>query len=127
MGDLSSSLQAEVSLFLHRESVQNVPLFKRCNADFLVELVGKLTPQVQMPGDYVVRFGEFGNAMYFVTAGTLEVLDSNDRVVVKLGPGAFFGELALIKRVRRTASVRAITYCDLNVLRADDLDVLLRK
>lgn len=46
------------SLFLHREMVQKVPLFRHCNADFLVGLVKALTHRIYMPGDFIVRYGE---------------------------------------------------------------------
>ena len=45
-----------------------------------------------------------------------------DRVVSTLGEGGFFGEIALIFESKRTASIRAKTYCDLSVLRKADLD-----
>lgn len=43
---------------MHREMVQKVPLFRHCNADFLVGLVKALTHRIYMPGDFIVRYGE---------------------------------------------------------------------
>jgi CRP-like cAMP-binding protein len=44
------------------------------------------------------------------------------KVVANLGEGSFFGEIALLFESKRTASIRAKTYCDLFVLRKADLD-----
>jgi hypothetical protein len=48
--------------------------------------------------------------------GEVEVV-FGDRVVSTLGEGSFFGEIALLFESKRTASIRAKTYCDLYVLR----------
>lgn len=61
---LSSSLSSEVCLFLHRDTVQQVPLFEDCDPNFLVKIVQSLTYRVYMPGDYIVRLGEVSSAVW---------------------------------------------------------------
>lgn len=123
---LSEPLHSEVSLFLHRQVVQQVPLFHQCPADFLVAVVRALRPRVFMPGDFIVRAGETGESMFFITSGRVNVFAKNGTTLLAvLESGAYFGELALLSLERRTATVQASTYCDMKVLRSDDLQGLL--
>ena len=65
--------------------------------------------------DVVTYQGEYGDSFYVVEAGTLEVF-VDGRKVRSLGPNDFFGELALLDDIPRTATVRAATDCQLGVL-----------
>jgi CRP-like cAMP-binding protein len=60
------------------------------------------------PGEAVVRQGEAGDAFYAVVSGQVEVVEDG-RMVNVLGPGSYFGEVALLLDVPRTATVRART------------------
>ncbi len=77
-------------------------------------------------GEPVVRQGEPGSAMYVIRSGELEVLvsegDGPPRRVAALGPGEYFGEIALLESVPRTATVRALSDCKLLVLDKEDFD-----
>lgn len=59
-------------------------------------------------GEIVVRQDSPGDLFYFILSGTLEVL-KDGRHVAALEWGDFFGEIAIIKNVRRTATVRSVT------------------
>ena len=48
------------------------------------------------------------------------------KVVSTLGEGSSFGEIALLFATRRTASIRAQTYCDVSKLRKSELNKLLK-
>ena len=97
----------------------------------MTELVGNdgITRQSIAAGGTVIRQGEQGDSLYLVEAGTLEVLinepfQSAPRSVAVLGPGAIFGEMALLGDGRRTATVRAISATTLLVLSAQSWRVL---
>jgi MFS family permease len=62
---------------------------------------------------YVVRQGELGSYFYVIEVGDLEVSVHGRTETVRLGPGSGFGEIALLRNVPRTASVRALTACRL--------------
>lgn len=74
-------------------------------------------------GDDVIRQGDIADTAYVVRNGQLEVLRGG-KLVGSLGPGDFFGEVALMKGGRRTATVRCLTTCELTVFAKEDFDVL---
>jgi NADH dehydrogenase len=62
-------------------------------------------------GQDIIRQGEVGRAMYIIQAGRVEVVQQKEGVdtrVAELGPGEHFGEIAVLKDTRRTATVRAL-------------------
>lgn len=70
------------------------------------------------PGDTVFAEGDAGDRFYIVEAGELEVRIGGARVGAH-GPGGCFGEIALLRDVPRTATVRAITDVTCRSLRRD--------
>ncbi|NUO82843.1 cyclic nucleotide-binding domain-containing protein [candidate division KSB1 bacterium] len=114
ISELPPSLKTEVSLFLKRDIIAKVPLFQDASEEFVKEIALQMKPLVFMPGDYVYRAGEPGRDMYFISKGTIEVVSKDGKqVYAMLTDGDFFGEIALVLNEPRTASVRALTFCDL--------------
>ena len=66
----------------------------------------------------VIRQGDVGDRYYVVESGDVEVV-GNGRVVATLGPGEGFGEIALLRRTRRTATVVARSDVRLRALLSD--------
>ena len=67
--------------------------------------------KIYRDGETFVRQGESGDTMFVIQAGQVEVVQENDGKVVPLavrGEGEFFGEMALVERETRSASVRAL-------------------
>lgn len=72
-------------------------------------------------GDYVFRQGDPSNNFYIIESGEFEVVrktkdGEGENVVAVLGPGDFFGEIALLENRNRTSSVRARTDAELTVM-----------
>jgi CRP-like cAMP-binding protein len=86
--------------------LRRVPLFSRCAGRALEEL-GKLTDEVEVPaGRALTREGDRGGEFFVVIDGTVRV-ERDGNVVARLGPGQFFGEIALLDGGPRTATVTA--------------------
>ena len=121
--ELPHTLSMEILLFLNRSILEKVSLFKNSNEIFIREVVQLLRPMIFLPDDYIIRQGEFGDCMYFLSNGDVEVVVNGVRVA-SLGQGSPFGETALIQGENRMASVRALTYCDVYKLSKIDFDSL---
>ena len=121
--ELPHTLSMEILLFLNQKILQKVSLFKSANEIFIREIVQLLQPMVFLPADYIIRQGEFGDCMYFLSEGDVEVL-VGDTKVAQLDAGSPFGETALIQGERRMASIRALSYCDVYKLSKADFDAL---
>lgn len=124
MSRLPPYLQMELSIHLNSEIITNVPFFAHADQSFALQLSKVMTLQVCLPGEFIIRQGDIGTEMYFLTSGSVEV-STGGTVHKVLTSGQFFGEMALIEKSRRTANVKAITYCDFLVLCKRDLDAVL--
>ncbi|MCB1141833.1 MAG: cyclic nucleotide-binding domain-containing protein [Leptospiraceae bacterium] len=117
MDDLPGSLRMKVSLFLHRSIFEKIPLFKNATEDLISDIVVNLKPIIFTPGDKIFKKGDSGNCMYFISSGTVEIVnEESGDVIATLSQGSYFGEISLIEDTKRTATVRASDYCDLYYL-----------
>ena len=99
--------------------LRRVPMFRLLPLTMLERLAGALVPVSVKAEDVVMREGEPGDRYYIVSAGSLEVT-SGGRPIATSGPGDGIGEIALLRRVPRTATVRAIEDSELYSLAGRD-------
>jgi CRP-like cAMP-binding protein len=92
-----------------------VPIFSACSPDQLLHVAGLTTLRDAAPGEAVVREGEPGDEFFVILRGTATVSRGGAEVAA-LGPGDFFGELALFDPAPRNATVTATTPLALAVL-----------
>lgn len=81
------------------------------------------------PGAYVFRQGDSGSEMYIIQEGTVEILAQRGTAEVSLATleeGDFFGEMAVLEDLPRTASARAVTACRLLRIDRQTFDQLIR-
>ena len=69
--ELPLSLRTDIAMFLHREALEKIPLFRNTSSAFVSVLVRMMKPSVCAPGEYIVKFGDIGREMYFLHRGTL--------------------------------------------------------
>ncbi len=105
--------------------VARVPIFAGLTASEIADVAGLLSAQSVEPGGIIVRKGSTASAMYFLAAGEVEIDLPAEKV--RLGVGHFFGEIAVLKRARRSATVTAVTRTNLLVLDAADLHELMER
>lgn len=106
--------------------IASVPLFTGFNRRE-IEAVGRLMDEVEVKGGRVLmREGAAGREFFIVVSGTVRV-ERNGRKINELGPGDFMGEIALIDRGPRTATVIAAEPCRLLVLDIGGFRTLVSK
>jgi hypothetical protein len=97
-------------------ALSNVELFHSLTPDELRRLAGELRFAPFTEGEAMTREGATAHSLYVITRGTADVLiaaeDGERRRVSTLNPGDFFGEIALMTGVPRTATVRALEYTE---------------
>jgi len=104
-------------------ALRDVPFFCNLSADELDEVLRVGHTATFDAGSPIVEEGQPGDAMFVVLSGTAEV-DVGGRFH-RLGPGDFFGEMALISSKRRTATVRATEPVEAMRIPADGFQALL--
>ena len=107
--------------------ISRVPLFAELDATEISDIMELLRAQVVEPGEIIMRAGDAARSMYFIAAGEVEIEIRGKKERVRLGTGQFFGEVALLRRTRRTATVTAITRTNLLGLDAHDLHALMQR
>ena len=94
------------------------------DTSFMAEMLERMTPATFRPGQYLMREGDEGNSMFFVQSGSVDIeLPTGETLRVR--EGTFLGELALFMSCRRTASVRAHTEVEVQVLTREVFDSVI--
>jgi MFS family permease len=104
---------AELSL------LRAIPIFAPLPGTPLEHLATRLVPLRVEPGTVVVRQGDSGDRFYVVVEGEVEVT-VDGAPVSELGPGGYFGEIALLRDMPRTATATARTPVVLYALERED-------
>ena len=101
------------------ETLRGIPFFAPLPVP-TIEWLARSAERLEVPaGVAVVREGEPGDRFYAIDRGTLEV-EIDGRPVSQLGPGDYFGEIALLRDIPRTATVTAVTDSSLVAVSRED-------
>ena len=108
------------------EVVASIPIFAACTKKELKALTRLLSSVRISAGEPLTTQGSHGREFMIIESGTA-VVRRNDRKVGTVGPGDFFGELAMLAGVARTATVVAQTDMVVNVLNPREFTSLLEE
>jgi CRP/FNR family cyclic AMP-dependent transcriptional regulator len=100
---------------MNQARLRDVPFFSKLKKKEL-EVIAKHADEVDVPaGKVLTKQGDIGDEFFVIEAGSAEVARDGKRIN-ELGPGDFFGEMALLEADRRNATVTAMTPMELIVM-----------
>ena len=94
------------------DTLEKVPIFSRLERGHLKQLSKIMVPRSFKTGDVIIKEGDQGAGVFVITSGEVEVVGgagkASPTVLNTLGPGEFFGEMALFEGFPRSATVRCL-------------------
>uniref|UniRef100_A0A4W3H458 Potassium voltage-gated channel, subfamily H (eag-related), member 1b n=1 Tax=Callorhinchus milii TaxID=7868 RepID=A0A4W3H458_CALMI len=119
-------MRADICVHLNRKVFKEHPAFRLASDGCLRALAMEFQTIHCAPGDLIYHAGESVDSLCFVVSGSLEVIQ-DDEVVAILGKGDVFGDVFWKENAlaQSCVNVRALTYCDLHVIKRDALQKVL--
>ncbi|NP_001265743.1 potassium voltage-gated channel subfamily H member 1b [Danio rerio] len=119
-------MRADICVHLNRKVFKEHPAFRLASDGCLRALAMEFQTIHSAPGDLIYHAGESVDSLCFVVSGSLEVIQ-DDEVVAILGKGDVFGDVFWkeVNLAQSCANVRALTYCDLHIIKRDALQKVL--
>jgi CRP-like cAMP-binding protein len=100
---------------MNQARLKEVPFFSSLKKKEL-ELIARQADEIDVPaGKVLAKQGDLGDEFYVIESGSADVARDGERIN-ELGPGDFFGEIALLEEDRRNATVTATTPMELIVM-----------
>lgn len=111
------------------ERLRLIPIFKTLPDDFIIHSA-KNFKTISCEENYtLLRTGEIGNVFYIIARGMVEIFKNNqsgtEESIGIFEDGDYFGEIALLKSIPRTATVKTLTHCIFLTLNSEDFSHLL--
>jgi CRP-like cAMP-binding protein len=111
--------------------LDRIPVLSKLTLEQSVLLANRLKVVEFKPGQIVFHMGEMGDTFFIIETGEVEVLapdvEGTPNVLNRLGSGDFFGEIALLRAVPRTATIRVVSPTRLLALSREDFDDVLAR
>jgi CRP-like cAMP-binding protein len=142
LSSISRPMRSKIQFDLHRKIIGKVVILQNKPADFIEGVLSLLKTELYAPDDYIITQGEIGDKLYFIKNGLAGVFlqsekdsfdekldpENNPKTEMYIGElteGCVFGELALFFHMKRSASVKALTYLEVYSLDKESLFNLL--
>eukprot|EP01064_Diplonema_japonicum_P008643 TRINITY_DN1607_c4_g1_i1.p1 TRINITY_DN1607_c4_g1~~TRINITY_DN1607_c4_g1_i1.p1 ORF type:complete len:845 (+),score=105.27 TRINITY_DN1607_c4_g1_i1:72-2606(+) len=122
--NLPQAMRDRMMLYARMKVVTHVPMFMGIHEICLAKLAQALVSVVVPPDEYIIIAGEEGIEMYFLFHGACDVWLANGTWIAYVKRGGVFGEIALLKKTRRAASIISLTYCQLFRLDKTSFDTI---
>lgn len=113
---------------MNLQDIRKSPLFEGLSDDELRQLMSNASPVSLRAGEVLMRQGDPGDTAYVVLSGEFEVTKQSGQSFIKIdmrAPGDVLGEMALLSRLPRSATVTAVTDCETLCISKEVFDDLL--
>jgi CRP-like cAMP-binding protein len=112
-------------------ALKKVEFLEFCSFGEIEELIRGLTKKRFPKGETIVREGDPGDYLFLLASGEVSIRAKtgllSSREIVRLGPGDYFGEMALVTREPRSATVASTQDCEAFLLFSTDFRKILDK
>jgi hypothetical protein len=121
--ELPASVRVDLLHHLTGDLLNGFALFRDAPEAIRNALLLALEPRVFAPGDYLLREGELGTEVLFLSRGTGEIRsEQGGRNHGNVSAGDYFGDLSMLLGETRTGSVVATSFCEAFVLTKEDFE-----
>lgn len=124
-GDSAVGRERSRRLALKRETLGAVPLFSRLDEDEVFRLLQPTESRSYSPGDTIVREGDAGDTLFVILTGRVRIVKGGE-AINQLRAGEVFGEMSLVRRRPRSATVIAEEASEILLLHRRDFEAFLR-
>ena len=110
------------------ELLSRVPLFAELDIEDLHRVAARTRTDSFAAGELVFEIGEPGHSLFIIAEGEVQLIHpgaESSHVLARLGPGDFFGEMALLSDTPRSATARTLERVEALVLDKGDFRQLL--
>jgi serine/threonine protein phosphatase PrpC len=123
-GDPSADIASD-SVSKKVEMLKKIPLFKNFDFQELTKIMEVIEVHRFAAGELVIEENSLGEEMYIILSGHVEVTKENAKIA-ELKPGNFFGEMSLIDKTPRSATIRSIDETKMMVIHKKPLFAVLK-
>ncbi|MGZ3790393.1 MAG: ion transporter [Bacteriovorax sp.] len=127
IADLPHALQQEMQIYMKIKLISNIPIFNGCSQECLKDVSTHLEQIYSSPGDLIIKIGDIGEEMFIISHGNVDVILESGERVATLHDGQIFGEIALLKEIKRTANIQSQSYCDLYKLTKTSFNDIVKR
>ncbi len=117
---------SEVNIAKKIETLKKINLFSSLDYTELSQLLEVIQVRTVETRSTIVKEGEVGEDMFIILKGHVDILYGNAKVA-SLGPGRYFGEMSLIDRTPRSATIKTTTACKFMRILRSELFALLKR
>ena len=108
-----------------------ISIFNNLDPGMLGRIINIAYTKVYKKGEVIFSEGEIGKAVFIVASGSLEITkkisEKEEGILIILSPGDFFGEMALLEELPRSATARAIENSEIYIIYKVNFDGLIEK
>jgi len=107
--------------------LRKVSLFKGFSITDMI-IMAQIAQEVSFEAGHVLfRVGDPGDALYLILEGKVDIVNENDKLLVSVGPPGCFGEVAVMDKKGRSATVRCVEECRMLMITSKDFQEILEE
>ncbi|KAJ3193650.1 hypothetical protein HK101_004428 [Irineochytrium annulatum] len=128
MASASTAVPDQFDVEVSEQSLKKLSIFNDVDQGMLSELALTMSQKTWKEREFILRCGDTAQSMFFLASGDVDVISEFGEVIDSCsGPSSYFGEVALIEHVPRTASVRCKSPCSTYELKREDFESMIAK